>query len=237
MTGWLTVFGIVCLLLLLHIFIPWGVKLALRKRFLRHAQQSEAIFLTFDDGPNTHATETLLDLLKEYQVKASFFILGRNAEKIPQLLRRMKNEGHCIGDHSYSHTHAWKTDPISTAVDLLHGATTLSSILNTRPRFFRPPFGKLNIASLLYIWMRRNVVAFWTIDPRDYDQTSDVVVAAHVIERLKPGSVVLLHDGSPESDRTATSTVDAVRRILEAGKASGFTFASLETLFPIKSNG
>ena len=228
--------GIIAILILLHVFIPWGVKIILRRRFLQCANESSHVYLTFDDGPDPQVTPAILDLLDAHGAKASFFILGRSAENHPALVQRIKQSGHSIGDHSYAHKNAWKTGPIATAVDLLHGNLVLTSVIDSLPRFHRPPFGKLNFVSLLFLLMRRPVVVSWDIDPEDYKSSPGQSIAQYVIERMKPGSVVLLHDGrynAAVSNRSAENTLEALRAILEAGREKRLTFQSLDSLFPM----
>lgn len=223
---------VLLIILVLHYAVPMGAKILLRRQFLGLASRSPYVFLTFDDGPNPHATPAILDLLKTYNAKATFFLIGSQAEKLPHLVRRIRDEGHLVGDHSYSHSHAWKSDPFTTALDLTRGSSALASLGQKPPRFFRPPFGKFNLASLIYMVMRQNIAVFWNVDPEDYAQMNGSVVAAHVIQRMSPGAVILLHDGSYNSDRTAENTVEALKAILEAGKARGCTFATIEALYP-----
>lgn len=222
--------GIVLLALLLHILLPWMIKIILRRRFLARAAQSPHAFLTFDDGPNPDATPAILELLKAHGAQATFFVVGTNAEKSPEIVRAIRKEGHALGTHSYRHTHAWKTDPLLTVMDLFRASNFLSDLGSPAPRLFRPPFGKLNLGSLIYIFARKCIVAFWNIDPQDYEKLNGSLVAAHVVSRLRPGSVILLHDGSWNSSRSAANTVEAVRIILEAGRSKGLSFASLDAL-------
>ncbi len=210
-----------------HIALPYAIKSVLRRKFLDQSSKSPHVFLTFDDGPNPLSTPLILDLLKQHDAKATFFLLGKFAEKHPDLVNRIRDQGHAIGEHGYAHVHAWKSDPFTTALDLQRGRDALGQQVT---QLFRPPFGKFNLATIGYIIFAKKQVAFWDVDPKDYQASSSQVVAAHVIQRLMPGSVILLHDGSYDSDRTYSHTVEALRIIMDSDRARGLSFATLDSL-------
>jgi peptidoglycan/xylan/chitin deacetylase (PgdA/CDA1 family) len=224
-------YGIVAALciLALYIVIPWGAKLIMRQRFLATAKALKMVFLTFDDGPDPESTPRLLGLLKKVEAKATFFVLGKNVERYPDLAKKIIEDGHEIGEHSYEHLHAWKTGPLRTLRDLVRGERVLQSVshVSNHRVLFRPPFGKINLATLLYIWLRRKQVAFWNIDPKDYEAVSAQEVANHVIQRLGPGVVILLHDGRLSGNSNVHVTTGALGPILEACKSKGLHPTSL----------
>lgn len=225
------IYAIVAILcfITIYIFFPWGVKLLIRKRFLRRAKNANAVFLTFDDGPNPDTTPRILETLKEADAKATFFVLGKNIELYPDIAKSIIDNGHEIGEHSYEHLHAWKTGPLKTMRDLVRGGRTLQtrSLANQGRISFRPPFGKVNLATLLYVWLGRKKVVFWNIDPEDYNASSAQEVANHVIRNIEAGDVILLHDGRNNRNDNVHVTIAAVGLILEACKRKGLHATSI----------
>ena len=206
---------IFAIIVFVYILAPWAFKIILRRRFLKDFHEEDHICLTFDDGPNPDATPQILDALEQAGVKATFYLVGENVEKYPDLAARIVELGHEIGEHGYKHTHAWKTGPITTARDLWRGSRTLARYQSEdRPLSFRPPYGKLNVISVLYILLGRKKVAFWNIDPRDYASQSADEISNEVLRKAGSGGVVLLHDGRRHDSNDAGLTVQAVRSLL-----------------------
>ena len=153
----------------IYIFFPHIIKIWLREKFLLNMAKSEYIYLTFDDGPNPESTPRILELLDESGVKATFFLIGENIEKYPYLVEEIKERGHEIGEHGYSHAHPWKIGPISTTIDLIKNSKTTERYINPGNQIlFRPPFGKFNTVSVLYLWFTKRKAVFWNVDPKDY---------------------------------------------------------------------
>lgn len=195
--------------------LPWIMKAYIRRRFLSIVRNSGYICLTFDDGPCAESTPKILELLDQAGAKATFFLLGENVEKYPALAAKIVASGHEIGEHSYSHSHPWNSGPFRTIIDLLKGGRTIRKYgQSVSSRLFRPPYGKLNLITLLYIWMTKKQVAFWDIDPKDFLESSGEKVAKTIIDRLNPGSVVLMHDGRRTSNKSAQVTVSALNELL-----------------------
>lgn len=217
--------------LLAHIAAPWGVKVIQRRRFLAAVGASRCVCLTFDDGPHPVSTPKILDLLARADARATFFLIGEQAEKHPELVERIAREGHQIGEHSFRHTHAWKSDPFRTGMDLRRGGQTLKQFSGgAASAWLRPPYGKMNLGSLLYVWLGRRRLAFWNVDPMDYSRRSADEVARFVGDRLNPGAVILLHDGRRTSGDPQV-TVDAVDAILKTSNTRDVKFATIDEAF------
>lgn len=222
---------VVCVAFLAHIALPWGVKLLQRRRFLAAVDASRCVCLTFDDGPDPDSTPKILDLLARADARATFFLIGEQAEKHPELVRRIAGEGHQVGEHSFHHTHAWKSDPIRTVMDLVRGGRSLKEVAGgPTSAWLRPPYGKMNLGSLLYVWLGRRRLAFWNVDPMDYSRGTADEVARFVGERLNPGAVILLHDGRRTSGDPQV-TVDAVDTILKTSKTRAIELATIDEAF------
>lgn len=215
------------LIIFAYLPFPMLVKIWLRKRFLAGMRGASVVCLTFDEGPDPDSTPPILELLDRYQAKATFFLLGRNAVRHPRLVKDIMASGHEIGEHSDRHTHAWKCGPFATATDLINGGRSISSVAGGPVPWFRPPYGKLNIISLLYIVFGRKRVAFWDIDPKDYAADSAAQVCNETFSSLRNGRVLLLHDGRTGESNDKGVTVSALEGILAEGTRRGLTFGSV----------
>lgn len=199
-----------------YILIPWALKSLTRKRFLRAVASRNAVCLTFDDGPHRESTSAILQLLEEARAKATFFMLGKNVEKYPEIAATIVELGHEVGEHSYEHTHPWTSGPIRSLKDLVRGGCMVARYrCSDGPALFRPPYGKLNLVTLLYTLVLRRRLVFWNVDPRDYEQDSPETIVRHVKERIAPGTVILLHDGRCDPSRSCDATVLALSAILK----------------------
>lgn len=216
----------------LYILVPLGAKILLRRQFFFTVKKSGCTCLTFDDGPNPETTPEILELLKKADIKSTFFTTGKNIEKYPGLAAQIVALGHEIGEHSFEHSHPWKSGPFRTAKDLIHGSQAIQKYLLPSAKVsFRPPYGKLNFISLLYIFFARRRVVFWNIDPKDYQKESGEQVARFVVERLSTGNVILLHDGRRSFSADASVTVSALKLILDASLARGLKLATISEAY------
>lgn len=183
--------------------------------------------LTFDDGPDPEATPALLDVLKAHGAHATFFCTGEHAEASPAIIRRIVNEGHTLGNHSYGHK--WWTNfltgkPLNE--EILRAQKVLTDISGRTPAYYRSPMGLTN--PHLGPVLREAGLKLIGWDVRPYDRgTPAEITAGRVVAAARDGSIVLLHDGGafPE-DLTA-----AVTGIIKHFKPLGYTFVSLDQLF------
>ncbi|MFX0196546.1 MAG: polysaccharide deacetylase family protein [Candidatus Hodarchaeota archaeon] len=223
------VFVIIVLFFLnVYILLPMLIRPFLSKRLSAILKRSGYTCLTFDDGPDLEMTPEILNILRKAGAKATFFVLGEKVDQYPGIVARIVDEGHELGEHSYRHLHPWKCDPLRSAMDLLKGRRSVlkyRSSIETVP--FRPPYGKLNLITILHIFFMRSRPVFWDIDPRDYDENSAEKVAREVLNKLRPGSVVLLHDGRRDPYKNSQVTASALGLILKASKETGLRFSTI----------
>ena len=211
-----------------YIPIPWALKSLMRKRFLRAVASRNAVCLTFDDGPDRESTSAILQLLEKAGAKATFFMLGKNVEKYPEIAAAIVELGHEVGEHSYEHTHPWTSGPIRSMKDLVRGGRMVDRYRCTdEPALFRPPYGKLNFVTLLYTLVLRKRLVFWNVNPRDYEQDSPETIVRHVKERIAPGTVILFHDGRHDPSSSCEVTVLALKAILKEIANSGLATATV----------
>ena len=169
------------------------------------------IYLTFDDGPTPGVTDLVLDKLKAYGAKATFFCLGNNSKKHPDLFNRIIAEGHAIGNHTYNHMNGWK----NTTSDFLADVRSFEEFHQTK--LFRPPYGKLTPSQITALKKEYKIV-MWSILSLDYDtRVSPQKCQETTFRKLKPGSIVVFHD-SEKAKRNMLPTLDKVlEKIYENG--------------------
>jgi peptidoglycan/xylan/chitin deacetylase (PgdA/CDA1 family) len=171
------------------------------KALCRADTPDRTVALTFDDGPHPDYTPKILDILARHGVQAAFFVIGSKAEAHPEIVRRMVEEGHIVGNHTYSHS--WHFPLLGTgkmADELRRSDDAIEQATGTRPSLFRPPFGVTNPAIARAV-NKGYIVAGW--DVRSLDTASKrprTKVFERVRRRLRPGSVVLLHDDREGGD-------------------------------------
>lgn len=186
------------------------------------------VSLTFDDGPNPDATPEILDALKDKNVKATFFILGRHAERWPELLLRIAHEGHQIGNHGYFHRKLHFKRPFYIRQDIKLGKRAIERAGAPSPVWFRAPHGFRNpwVTSIAQSLGER--VAGWSLGVWDTDKPGVNEIVKRTVDGTKAGSIILLHDGDgyeAEGDRMQTAA--AVPLIIDQLRAKGFRFGTL----------
>lgn len=184
-----------------------------------------AVALTFDDGPNPDATPAILDALAARGVKATFFILGRHAERWPDLVRRVADEGHALGNHGYFHRKLHFKSPSYVREDLERGTAAIENATGVRPRLFRAPHGFRSpwVTPIARALGQRTVG--WSLGVWDTALPGVETIADRTVEGARPGSILLLHDGDgydAAGDRMQTAR--AVPLIVDRLLAQGYRF-------------
>jgi peptidoglycan/xylan/chitin deacetylase (PgdA/CDA1 family) len=180
-------------------------------------------YLTFDDGPTAECTRDLLDILAEYNAQATHFLVGRHAEQHPDLVRALVDEGHRVGNHTYSHPDPWTT-PQEEMSDELERTTHILQDLAGPVRALRPPYGHPTAFLRQWCAAQNQRMVMWDVMPGDYLQTATADrVSAFVINHIRPGSVIVLHDNPICEDVTP----EALDTILETLTDRGWQFDAL----------
>lgn len=178
------------------------------------------IAITFDDGPSISCTPALLDGLKERNVKATFFLIGENAEKYPELVKREWEEGHLVGNHTYHHVEITKVPDEEARYEIEKTNQIIRDIIGEEPEYMRPPFGA---------WQRSLeeemsvMPVLWTIDPLDWTTTNVDEIVNKVVTEAGENDIILLHD-------CYQSSVDAALRIIDLLQAKGYEFVTVDEL-------
>ena len=187
--------------------------------------ETKCVALTFDDGPKRGTTDLLLDGLKARGAGATFFVVGEQALQYPDLIRRMAEEDHQIGNHTWSHVRleGASTDVIQTEVGRTEAL--LQELVGGEGYWLRPPYGQLlpGTEALVKVPMVK-----WSVDPRDWESRDAEKIVQAVLEKVKPNSIILLHDIYPAS-------VEAALRLTDALQEEGYWFVTVEEL--LRLNG
>lgn len=179
--------------LVLWFGLPLLLRRAHERRLAALCAGKRAIVLSYDDGPGHALTPRLADLLQRRGAKATFFVIGQRASQQPELLARLCDGGHEIGNHTQAHGNAWKVAPWAAVRDIRSGQNTLID-LGLRPALFRPPFGKATLATLVFGVAAKLRFAYWTVDTRDSWEEPRSVQQVIAMIRRQQGGVVLMHD-------------------------------------------
>jgi peptidoglycan/xylan/chitin deacetylase (PgdA/CDA1 family) len=156
----------------------------------RIPSNTPAVYLTFDDGPCPKATSFVLDTLEQFGAKATFFLVGKNVQQYPDLVARIRTEGHLLGGHSMHHENGWDTP----TPEYVHSARESLDLLEGG-YFFRPPYGRLKKKQHQQLAAQGIQTVFWDVLSYDYDtQMSPVECLEHTRKKTRPGSVVVFHD-------------------------------------------
>lgn len=220
--------------LLLYIPIPWVYGRVLRKIQRIKAVSGNQVFLTFDDGPGNRLTPQILAVLNDNNVKATFFVLGRNVVGRERILKSIVKQGHSVASHSFSHLHAWQVLPWRLISDIKKGWECLYNVFKAEngKYVFRPPCGKLNLLSVLFLWWHKVRIVYWTIDSLD-TWAKDKRNPKHAAERIRSdgGGIVLFHDFDRATDRTDDYVLDSLKAVIKAGQEMQLTFLSIDRLY------
>ena len=183
-----------------------------------------SLYLTFDDGPNPKSTPYLLELLEGENVTATFFLIGRQVERHPSLVKRIADAGHVVGNHSYAHLFipALSVTKIETEIHLANHR--IEEITGKSPTLFRPPFGIIDQRAADCLKERGMTPVYWGAVPEDWEKIGSRRVVQRVFRQLSPGSLIVLH----ELDWNASQTLKATREIIKRLKGKGYCFKSIK---------
>ncbi len=174
--------------------------------------------LTFDDGPTDAGTPRLLEVLARYGVRATFFLLGENVRRHPHRAREIVAAGHQLGNHFRRHIDCWKTSPRTVIREVSEGSRMIEEATGIRPAWCRPPYGRLTHAVVKWSRIHRQPIVLWDVFPPDALETSRPAELSRVLEqRLRPRSIVCLHDNEASRCHTPLMLEASLPRLLSAG--------------------
>lgn len=187
-------------------------------------EEPKYVALTFDDGPRADTTMRLLDGLLERGAAATFFVIGEQVPGNEALLKRMKTEGHQIGNHTYSHVRLLKADTDTVVEEIHKTEVLLREAVGEGSYWLRPPYGLIGAQRAKLV---KTPMIYWSVDPQDWKLLDAQKVVNAVLGTVQPGDIILLHDFYPTS-------VDAALEIIDKLQAEGYAFVTVEELFRIQ---
>lgn len=189
----------------------------------RGTRRGLKLALTFDDGPHPQFTPKLVQILKQANVPATFFMIGHMAQQYPDMVKLVASNGFEIGNHTYSHVTLTKITDEQADTEYRAASDVLKKITGKNPRYCRPPGGDLDLNVLESAFGEGLTTVLWTDDPGDYTDPGDTVLLESETAKLSPGGIVLLHDGSQD-------TVNTLAQFIASCKRRGFRFVTLDEL-------
>lgn len=190
------------------------------------AGSDKRIALTFDDGPHYKYTAEILDILDEYGIKATFFIVGQLAERYPELILRELSEGHELASHTWSHPHIRDVSEAGLERELADTEDFLLNLADYRPTLFRPPEGACGDTVRRVAGAMDYDVVLWTVDTRDWAHTPTSEIVSGVLTNVKPGAIILCHDFVGGESPTPA----ALRQFIPKLLADGYEFVTVSEL-------
>lgn len=193
------------------------------------------IALTFDDVPDPRFTPQLLDVLRKYKVKATFFVVGSRAEKHPALVARMIREGHAIGNHSYNHPQFSKLSMNAFRIQIIRTENILQLLAGYKPKLIRPPYGDINEPQLKWAKAHGYKLVNWNVDSLDWKGLSKNQVKHNILSRAGKGAIILQHGGGGRGSNLQ-GTLQALPEIIGSLRKRGYSFVTVPQMLQVSKS-
>jgi peptidoglycan-N-acetylglucosamine deacetylase len=207
----------------------WGSHLLTVGSIWRGARDHRAVTLTFDDGPDPEWTPRVLDILEREGVRGAFFLIGQRARQAPRVARRIAEAGHDLGNHTWSHTSLWRCGPRETEREIRMGHVAISDTASVAPAYFRPPWGKTNLAMFASLRRTATPCVFWTVQPESRRPVAPAEQARRGTARARSGAIYDLHDadGVPGA---GSRLVEYLSALIKGLRGEGYALVPLREL-------
>ena len=223
----------------IHALTPLHARVNRPKELYWHGDATEKkIALTFDDGPNEPYTSEILKVLKENDVRATFFMVGKNVEKYPDAARAVVAAGHAIGNHSYDHHNLLTKTNAQVEAEIEKTQAAIETATGQKTTLFRPPYGDKNTLTIREARQLGYVTIEWSVSAEDWRKPGPEKIAQNVLAHLRNGDIILMHDGDKwrhGSDRS--QTVAALPLIISHLREAGFQFVTVPELLKLDVAG
>lgn len=221
---------VLVVILLCYSIVPTYLYKIQHKLTKKNKPNEKVLYLTFDDGPDKNYTPYLLDLLRKYNIKATFFVVATFAKENPQIVTRMKEEGHCIALHSFEHKNALFQSKSYTEYDFKESMKIMDT-LGVDVKFYRPPWGHCNIFTNHEAKKHNLIKVLWDVMAQDWEKnTTDDIICDKLLRRSKNNSIICLHDGRGEDD-APLRTIKALEKAIPVWKGEGYKFLTVEDYY------
>jgi peptidoglycan/xylan/chitin deacetylase (PgdA/CDA1 family) len=191
------------------------------------------VALTFDDGPDSVYTPRILDILKEKDIRATFFLIGTNAQKHPEIVQRMFEDGHSIGNHTYSHRSLVPLSNRGVYNEIMKGEEAIRQITGEKPTLFRPPRGVYTQYARDLLKEQRYTMVLWDVSSRDWEEIRYSHITNYVLKSVQPGSIILFHDSGDiitAFGGNRYNTVRALPNIIDRLQEDGYEFLTIDEM-------
>ena len=221
----------ILIILLWHLYFLFFQYFPPKNTFFKIKTKNKFLALTFDDGPNPLTTLEILEILKKYNLKATFFQIGKNIQKHPQITGRIFKEGHIIGNHLFNHSFFVSFSFPKLEKDLIKTQDLIFQIIKKRPKFFRPPYFFVSPA-ILKIVKKQNLIligstAFSIFEP---DQPPASLMVFEILKKISPGAISTFHEGCDTKMGNYRQTIKAVSKIIPKILEKGYKILPLSDL-------
>ncbi len=207
----------------------WGAHVLTLRSAWRGPRLSGKVALTFDDGPDAACTPRVLDILAAHAIKASFFLIGERAAREAAVARRIADEGHDLGNHTWSHRSLWLSGPRETARQVEEGHAAIAQAAGVGPRFFRPPWGMTNLSLFPLLRKLRTPCVFWTVQTEGRHPAPSGLQIERARRRTCSGAILDLHDADGVPGAGAR-LLEALPGMIAAIRGKGLSLVPLRDL-------
>lgn len=203
--------------------VPKYIQRLFKNQIWNIKNDENTVYLTFDDGPIPYVTEEILKILEQEKVKATFFCIGDNIKKHPDIFLKIIQAKHAIGNHTFNHLKGWNTK-LQVYVSNVDLCQQELEQLNINSRLFRPPYGKISIKQSRFLRKKGYKIIMWDVLSKDYDSKINAQKCFdNVVKNTSSGSIIVFHD----SLKAQQNVLKSLPKVIQALKAKGFTFKKL----------
>lgn len=204
---------------------------------IKHGNNEEKLIaLTFDDGPDKDFTPQVLDILKKNDIKATFFVVGENVGWNPEILKREYEEGHAIGNHTFTHINVAKRSYGEIAKEISETQEAVKKVIGVEPTLFRPPYRAISKEMCAIARDKNMNIVLWSnLDPRDWSNPGVDYIANTIMSKVENGTIILLHDYNNLRNKKS-QTIQAIDIIIPKLKAKGYKFVTVPELMDHMNN-
>lgn len=205
--------------------VPKIIKLLFFNQVWDIPNSENTIYLTFDDGPTPEITERVLEILDKHQIKATFFCIGDNVRKHPEIVQKILSKQHSVGNHTYSHLKGWRT-PTKTYINNTEACRMKlnSQFAIQNSQIFRPPYGKITPWQSFKLRKLGYKIIMWDVLSKDYAASiSAEMCYENVIKNVSSGSIIVFHD----SNKAKENVLNSLEKTIETLKSKGFNFEKI----------
>ncbi|MNO54425.1 Peptidoglycan-N-acetylglucosamine deacetylase [compost metagenome] len=203
--------------------------------FKTSGPRNKVIALTFDDVPDPRFTPQLLSILKKYNVKATFFVVGSRAKKHPDLVKRMIRDGHAIGNHSYNHPQFVKLEMNDFRTQIIRTENIIQTLAGYKPRLIRPPYGDISEKQLKWAKNHGYTLVNWNVDSLDWKGLSKNQVRNNILAHVGRGAIILQHGGGGPGSNLQ-GTIQALPEVITIMRKRGYTFVTVPQLLQVSKS-